>query len=60
MDSELSGGAPVEGPHGKVIGAAIMAGGLLCEVIQGEEGMRVVKPFRVLAVAALDLAVLLL
>ena len=34
-----------------------MGGKLLCEVVQREERMRVVKAFLVLAVAALDLAV---
>ena len=57
MDSELSGRQPAEGPHGEVVGAAVVDGKLLCEVFERIERVARVEAFLILAVAALDLAV---
>ena len=57
LDSDLSGSHPAEGPHGQVVGAAVVDGKLLCKVIQGIERAARVEAFLILAVAALDLAV---
>ena len=57
LDSELSGRHPAEGPHGGVVGSAVVDGKLLCEVIQGIEGVARVEAFLILTMAALHLAV---
>ena len=57
MDSELGGREPAEGSHREVVRAAIVNGKLLCEIIQRIESVAGVKTFLILAVAALDLAV---
>ena len=58
MDSELVGRKPVERSHGQVVGTAIMDGKLLCEIVQRIEGVAGIKAFLVLAMAALDFAVM--
>ena len=57
LDSDLGGRHPAERPHGQVVGAAVVDGKLLCKVIQGIERAARVEAFLILAVAALDLAV---
>ena len=57
LDSELTWRTPCEGPHGKVIGAAVMDGELLYKIIQRIEGVAGIEAFLILAVAALDLSV---
>ena len=57
LNSELSGRQPAEGPHGQVVGAAVVDGKLLCKVIQGIERVARIEAFLILAVAALDLSV---
>lgn len=57
LDSELSGRKPAERPHRKVVGAAVVDGELLCEVIQGIKAVARVKAFLVLPVASLYFSV---
>ena len=57
LDSDLSRRQPAEGPHGKVVGAAVVEGKLLCKAAQGIERVAGVKPLLILTVAALDLAI---
>ena len=57
MDSEFRGGKPAEGPHGEVVGAAVMDGKLFCKVVEGIEAAAGVKAFLVFPVAALDLPI---
>ena len=45
-------------PHGQVVGTAIVDGKLLCEIVQRIEGMAGIEAFLVLAMAALDFAVM--
>ena len=58
LDSELIGKKPVKRPHGQVVGTAIVDGNLLCEIVQRIEGMAEIEAFPVLAMAALDFAVM--
>ena len=58
MDSELIGRKPVKRPHGQVVGTAIVDGKLLCEIVQRIEGIAGIEAFLVLAMAALDFAVM--
>ena len=51
MYREFSGRKPAEGPHRKVVRAAVVNSKLICKVIQG------VKAFLVLPMAAFHLAV---
>ena len=44
--------------HGQVVGTAIVDGKLLCEIVQRIEGMAGIEAFPVLAMAALDFAVM--
>ena len=57
LDGGLRRGTPVEMPHGKVVGAAVMDSELLCEVVQRVKAVRGIESFLVLPVAALQLAV---
>ena len=57
LDSERNGRQPAEGPHGEVVGAAVVDGKLLCEVFERIERVARVEAFLILAVAALDLSV---
>ena len=57
LDSELERRTPVEGPHGKVVGAAVMDGKLLSEVIQRVKAVGGIEALLILPVAALHLAV---
>ena len=57
LDSELGGRHPAERPHGQVVGAAVVDGKLLCKVVERKERAARVEAFLILAVAALDLAV---
>ena len=57
LDSELKRRKPVQRPHRKIVGAAVMDSELVCEVVKGEEAMAGVKALLVLPVAALYLAV---
>ena len=57
LDGELVRRGPVEGSHREVVGAAVMDGELLCEVIQGIKTVAGVEAFLVLTVAALHFAV---
>ena len=45
-------------PHGQVVGTAIVDGKLLFEIVQRIEGMAGIEAFPVLAMAALDFAVM--
>ena len=45
-------------PHGQVVGTAIVDSKLLCEIVQRIEGMAGIEAFPVLAMAALDFAVM--
>ena len=45
-------------PHGQVAGTAIVDSKLLCEIVQRIEGMAGIEAFPVLAMAALDFAVM--
>ena len=58
LDSELIGRKPVKRPYGQVVGTAIVDGNLLCEIVQRIEGMAEIEAFPVLAMAALDFAVM--
>ena len=58
MDRELIGRKPVKRPHGQVVGTAIVDGKLLCEIVQRIEGIAGIEAFLVLAMAALDFAVM--
>ena len=58
MDSELVGRKPVKRPYGQVVGTAIVDGKLLCEIVRRIEGMVGIEAFPVLAMAALDFAVM--
>lgn len=57
LDREFQRGKPVERPHRKVVGAAIMDSKLCCEIFQGEEGMAGVETFLVFPVAAFHFAI---
>ena len=57
LDSELTWRTPCEGPHGKVIGAAVMDGELLIKIVQRIKTVAGIEAFLVLPVAALHLAV---
>ena len=57
LDSELTWRTPCEGPHGKVIGAAVMDGELLIKIVQRIKTVAGIEVFLVLPVAALHLAV---
>ena len=57
LDGELVGRAPEEGPHGEVVGAAVVDRKLLCEIVQRIECVAGIEAFLVLTVAALHLAV---
>ena len=57
LDSELGGRKPAEGPHGQVVGTAVVDSELLCEIIQRIEGVARIKSLLIFAVAALNLAV---
>ena len=57
LDSDFSGSHPAEGPHGQVVRAAVVDGELLCKVVERKERAARVEAFLILAVAALDLAV---
>ena len=57
LDNEFRWGTPAKWPHGKVVGAAVVDGELLCKVIQGIKAVAGIKPFLVLPVAALHFAV---
>ena len=57
LDSELTWRTPCEGPHGKVIGAAVMDGELLIKIVQRIKTVAGIEVFLVLPVAALYLAV---
>lgn len=57
LDSELDGRKPGERPHGKVIRTAVVNGKLFVEIFEGKERVAGIEPLLVLAVAALDLAV---
>ena len=58
LDSELRRRKPGEWPHGEIVGAAVMDGELLCEVIQGIKAVAGVKAFLILPVTALHLSVM--
>ena len=45
-------------PHGQVVGTAIVDSKLLCEIVQRIEGVAGIKVFLLLAMAALDFAVM--
>ena len=47
----------MKGSHGEIVGAAVMNGKLLCEVIQGIKAVAGIEAFLVLPVTALCLAV---
>ena len=47
----------MKGPHGEVVGAAVVDRKLLCEIVQRIECVAGIEAFLILAVAALDLAV---
>lgn len=53
LDGELVGRASEEGPHGEVVGAAVVDRKLLCEIVQRIECVAGIESFLVLAVAAL-------
>ena len=57
LNSEFRGGKPTEGPHGEVVGAAVVDGKLLCKVAEGIEAAAGVKAFLVFPVAAPDLPI---
>ena len=57
LDGELGRRKPVKGSHREVVGAAVVDGKLLCEVIQGKESVRRIEALLILAVAALHFAV---
>ena len=57
MDSELKRRKPAEGPHGEVVGAAVVDSKLLCKIVQRVKAVAGIESFLVLAVAALHLAV---
>ena len=57
LDSELDGRKPGERPHGQIIRPAVVNGKLFDEIFEGKEGVAGIEPLLVLAVAALDLAV---
>ena len=57
LDGELVGRASEEGPHGEVVGAAVVDRKLLCEIVQRIECVAGIEAFLVLAVAALHLTV---
>ena len=48
----------MEGSHGQVVRTVVMDGELLCKVIQRIKGVTGVKALLILAMAALDLAVM--
>ena len=58
MDSELIGRKPVKRPYGQVVGTVIVDSKLLWEIVQRIEGVAGIKAFPVLAMAALDFAVM--
>ena len=58
LDGELGRRKPFKRPHREVVGAAVVDGKLLCEVIQGKESVRRIEALLILAVAALHLAVM--
>ena len=57
LDSEFRGGTPTEGPHGEVVGAAVVDGELFSKVIQGVKAVVGIKAFLVFPVAALYLPI---
>ena len=57
LDGELGRRKPFKRPHREVVGAAVVDGKLLCEVIQGKESVRRIEALLILAVAALHFAV---
>ena len=57
LDSELNGRKPVERPHGKVVGTAVMDSKLLFEVCKRIETAAGIETFLVFPVAALYLAI---
>ena len=57
LDGELGRRKPFKRPHREVVGAAVVDGKLLCEVIQGKERVRRIEALLILAVAALHFAV---
>ena len=58
LGSELIERKPVKRPYGQVVGTAIVDSKLLCETVQRIEGMAGIEAFPVLAMAALDFAVM--
>ena len=57
LDGELVGRASEEGPHGEVVGAAVVDRKLLCEIVQRIECVAGIEALLVLTVAALHLTV---
>lgn len=57
LDSKLNGRKPVERPHGKVVGTAVMDSKLLFEVCKGIKTAAGIETLLVLTVAALYLAI---
>ena len=57
LDSEFIRRKPAKRSHKEVVGAAVVDGKLLCEVIQGKESVRRIEALLILAVAALHFAV---
>ena len=57
LESELEGRKPVERPHGKVVGTAVMDGKLLFEVRKGIKAVAGIETLLVLTVAALYFAI---
>ena len=58
LDSELERRKPAEGPHGEVVGAAVVDSKLLCKIVQRAKAVAGIESFLVFPVAALHLAVM--
>ena len=57
LDGKLNGRKPVERPHGKAVGTAVMDGKLLFKVRKGIKAAAGIETLLVLTVAALYLAI---
>ena len=57
MDRELKRRKPTQRPHGKVVGAVVMDGKLLGEVLEGVKAVGRIETLLILPVATLHLAV---
>ena len=58
LDRELKRRKPTQRPHGKVVGAVVMDGKLLGEVLEGVKAVGRIEAFLVFSVAALYFAIM--